>query len=97
MNSHAESISHRKAVPSKLQALLKVLPSEEVSHSDRALPDDLSDKMQALKPEIINVLYKVHYNYSFSSASGDGKRYPLLVPSLLDIALLENLCITFTR
>ena len=49
-----------------------MLPSEEVSLSAHALPEDLSDKMQALKPEII------HYNYSFSSASGDGKRYPLM-------------------
>ena len=56
-----------------------MLPSGEVSHS-AALPEDLSDKMIALKAEIIDVLYKVHYNYSFSSASGDGKRYPLMFP-----------------
>ena len=48
VNSHAESsVSHKKAVPSKSQALLKVLPSGEVSHS-AALPEDFSDKMQAL-------------------------------------------------
>ena len=60
--------------------MLKVLPSEEVSHSAHALPEDLSDKMQALKAEIIDVLYKVQYNYSFSSVSGDGERYRLMFP-----------------
>ena len=58
--------------------LLKVLPSEEASHSAHGLSEDLSDKTQALKPEIINVLYKVHYNYSFSSASSDGECYRLM-------------------
>ena len=36
--------------------------------------------MQALKAEIIDVLYKVQYNYSFSSASGDGECYRLMFP-----------------
>ena len=82
VNSHAESVSHKKAVPLNLQALLKVLPSGEVSHS-AALPEDLSDEMQALKAEIIDVLYKVQYNYSFSSASGDGECYRLMFPGHL--------------
>ena len=55
------------------------MPSGEVSHS-AALPEDLSDEMQALKAEIIDVLYKVQYNYSFSSASGDGECYRLMFP-----------------
>ena len=57
-----------------------MLPSEEVSLSAHALPEDLSDKMQALKAKIIDVLYQVQYNYSFSSASGDGEHYRLIFP-----------------
>ena len=83
VNSHAKSVSHKKAVPSKSQVLLKVSPFGEVSHLS-SLPEDLSDKMQALKAEIIdNVLYKVQYNYSFSSASGDGECYRLMFPGHL--------------
>ena len=64
VNSHAKSVSHKKAVPSKSQVLLKVSPFGEVSHLS-SLPEDLSDKMQALKAEIIDALYKIQYKYSF--------------------------------
>ena len=62
-----------KAVPAKSQTLLKVLSTGKVSHSG-AVPEVLSDAMQALKAEVIDVINKAQYNYSFSSASGDAAR-----------------------
>ena len=61
VNSHTEFASHKKVPPSKSQVLLKMLPSVELSHL-AALPVVLRDKMQALKAEIFDVLYKVQYS-----------------------------------
>ena len=79
MNSHAKSNKHMKAVPAKSQTLLKV-STGKVSHSGAVVPEVLSDSMQALKAEIIDVIYKAQYNYSFSSASGDAARYRMMFP-----------------
>ena len=79
VNLHAKSNTHMKAVPSKSQTLLKVLSTGQVSHSG-AVPEVLSDAMQALKAEVIDVMYKAQYNCSFSSASGDGIRYRMMFP-----------------
>ena len=74
-------IHTKRAVPSKSQTLLQILPTGQVSHTGAgAAPEALSDKMQALKAEVIDVMYKAQYNYSFSSAQGDGDRYRLMFP-----------------
>ena len=79
VDSHAKSKAHMNAIPSKSQSLLKVLSTGQVSHIG-AVPEVLSEAMQVLRAEIIDVMYKAQYNHSFSSASDDGERFRLMFP-----------------
>ena len=75
--SHEKSQkSHRKAIPSKTQSLLSILPTGHIAHTHRDA-EVLTPAMQALKAEIIETLHKTEYNHSFSSAEKDGELYRL--------------------
>ena len=68
------------AVLSKSQSTIKVLSTGQVSHSD-TIPEGFSQAMQALRVEMIDVMYKAEHNPSFASASDDGERFRLMFPS----------------
>ena len=72
VDSHAKSKWHMNAVQSTLcsksQNTIKVLSIGQVPHS-YTVPEGLSEAMQALRAEIIDVMYKAQYNHGFASAS----------------------------